>query len=196
MNDIGFILEVLVVLLAVVAASTSVIATYVSRQRELYRERARAEEALRDRGRPDALATMESTVERLSAQMAIYETRQRQDHETILRLERTTHTLRQYSEMTYRLLVSLGQTDVPPPPTDGWHPPLPNNSSLHAEMMQRFSIEEVDDLAQRLGLDPEELEGDTRQKRIWSLISSAERRDMVDNLVTLCRVLRPMGKWS
>lgn len=67
------------------------------------------------------------------------------------------------------------------------------------DMAQRigrsFNIEEIDDLAYRLGINPEDINGRTRSRRAVELVGHVQRRDKTDQLVDVCRALRPEAEW-
>lgn len=66
---------------------------------------------------------------------------------------------------------------------------------LQDQMRRRFNVEELDDIAQRIGISPEDIAGQTRQKRARELVAMAERRDLMDDLLEVVRELRPSVEW-
>lgn len=71
----------------------------------------------------------------------------------------------------------------------------PDLVTLQDKVRQRFDIEEMNDLAMRIGLDPEELSGDTRSKRARELVNAAERRGLIKKLSAALLELRPTANW-
>lgn len=68
-------------------------------------------------------------------------------------------------------------------------PPRP----LHEAIGFHFNNEEIDDLAARVGIDPEALAGHTRMKRAQSLVEAASRNGLTDVLIATAKELRPKG---
>jgi len=61
----------------------------------------------------------------------------------------------------------------------------------HRNIAALFDVDEIDDLAFRLGIPPDEIEGKRRDTRARNLVLYADRRERVDDLVELVRQLRP-----
>ncbi len=72
--------------------------------------------------------------------------------------------------------------------------PMPDSRALTQVIAALFNRDEIDDLASRLGIDTEEIVGETRGKRARALVDYAERHGMTEELVTLARQLRPEGE--
>lgn len=66
-------------------------------------------------------------------------------------------------------------------------------SQLREMLKQQFSMSELDELAFSLEIDADELSGTTRATRVNSLISYAERRNMLDKLTELVAKERPQS---
>ena len=66
-----------------------------------------------------------------------------------------------------------------------------DNMTLHRNIAALFDVDEIDDLAFRLGIPPDEIEGKRRDTRARNLVLYADRRERVDDLVELVRQLRP-----
>lgn len=66
-----------------------------------------------------------------------------------------------------------------------------DNMALHRNIAALFDADEIDDLAFRLGIPPDEIEGKRRDTRARNLVLYADRRERVDDLLELVRQLRP-----
>lgn len=73
--------------------------------------------------------------------------------------------------------------------------PLPDSRALTQVVAALFNRDEIDDLASRLGIDTEEIGGETRGKRARALVDYAERHGMLDELVAIAKRLRPEGEF-
>lgn len=67
--------------------------------------------------------------------------------------------------------------------------------ALYRSIAALFNVEELDDLAFRLGLDPESLEGKRKETRARSLVTAAKQRDLLPELIDVARQLRPDGRF-
>jgi len=85
---------------------------------------------------------------------------------------------------------SRGLGDVYRRQTPGDAAPV-DNMVLHRNIAALFDVDEIDDLAFRLGIPPDEIEGKRRDTRARNLVLYADRRERVDDLVELVRQLRP-----
>ena len=90
------------------------------------------------------------------------------------------------------------KTEPPPEPAEP-EPPAPprrrpgdETAALAERIAEKFSLQEVNDLAFELKLDAG-LTGDSLENRATSLVKTALQRDMVSRLVELCRKRRPNG---
>ena len=70
-----------------------------------------------------------------------------------------------------------------------------NLSALIDRIYQRFNDEELSDLARRIGIGPDDIPGETLQRRATELVEMAQRRGLTGHLITVCKELRPKGKW-
>lgn len=90
----------------------------------------------------------------------------------------------------------------------GWIPPwrptrafhhIANGGSrllpLYELFYEKFSDDELFDLAFRVGVKREEVTGDTHSARAQSLIEYAVRRNLIDDLVRIGRVVRSELEW-
>lgn len=60
---------------------------------------------------------------------------------------------------------------------------------------EHFSIEEIDDLAYGIGVEPENLPGQTRSRRARELVEFARRQSALPQLVGACMVARQQIIW-
>ena len=65
--------------------------------------------------------------------------------------------------------------------------------ALRNRIADQFALEEISDLAFELHVSPDEISGTTAKTRARSLVGYLEDRDRLDELVVLCRSLRPDG---
>ena len=83
--------------------------------------------------------------------------------------------------------------DVPPPPEET-AVTIPPDKRLTAQVLTAlFNLDELDDLAFQLNIEPEKIGGDTRGKRARALVDYTERHGQLEELVKLARKLRPEG---
>lgn len=128
----------------------------------------------------------------LSKRLATLENDRQRDHTEMQRLRIRLKEL----EIGVRVLIAqvkrLGESpdwgDDDPPPGDA--APV-DNMVLHRNIEALFDVDEIDDLAFRLGIPPDEIEGKRRDTRARNLVLYADRRERVDELVELVRQLRP-----
>jgi len=128
----------------------------------------------------------------LSDRLATLENDRQRDHIEMQRLRLRLTEL----EIGVRVLIAqvkrLGESpdwgDDDPPPGDV--APV-DNMALHRNIAALFDADEIDDLAFRLGIPPDEIEGKRRDTRARNLVLYADRRERVDELVALVRQLRP-----
>jgi hypothetical protein len=60
---------------------------------------------------------------------------------------------------------------------------------------EHFSLDEIDELAYGLGIEPEDLPGETRSKRARELVEFARRQGALPELVGACMVRRQQIIW-
>lgn len=70
-----------------------------------------------------------------------------------------------------------------------------NLSVLTDRIYQRFSDDELSDLARRIGIGPDDIPGETLRRRVTELVEMAQRRGLTGHLITVCTELRPRAKW-
>lgn len=69
-------------------------------------------------------------------------------------------------------------------------------AELVARIERAFNDDELADLALQLGINMEDMEGDTHKSRARGLVDAAERRDLLAELVAAAKVIRPRSKWD
>ena len=65
--------------------------------------------------------------------------------------------------------------------------------ALRKKIVVAFSLREIGDLAFELGIDPDEVPGETATDRARALVTYAQDRGRLDELVALCGEKRPNG---
>jgi hypothetical protein len=58
-----------------------------------------------------------------------------------------------------------------------------------------FTIEEMNTLAMDLGINYEEIKGNTVIEKARELVLHCERRSLIDTLIQFCQVARPHAPW-
>lgn len=120
------------------------------------------------------------------------------DHAIIAKLQRRVADLEHGIERLGAQVVRLGgvpEWELPPAE------PLPviqnpiDDTALYRSIAALFDVDELDDLAYRLGIEPDELDGKRRDSRARSLVQYAKRRDMLPELIDIARQLRPEGRF-
>lgn len=123
------------------------------------------------------------------------------------RLQQHAEDAAMHSELLAARLRALGQLDIPPTPQPPPRPDTPYSSPeplgfasaamSETELTQaigtHFDIREINDLAFQLGIEPDEIEGETRPDRARALVRYMKRRKRLSELIALCRSLRPEG---
>lgn len=142
---------------------------------------------------PSVYAEMETTMSDMNRQMAEMRAQQQAAHAEMRKLQVRVTDLEIGVKVLSAQVVRLGGTPEftlsPAPPA-----PVPmDDRTLTAALTALFNRDEVDDLAFRLGINHEEISGETAGKRARSLVAYAKRHSMTDNLIELARQLRPEG---
>lgn len=131
----------------------------------------------------------------LSDRVSYLERQRERDHETMMRMALELEKWKAYSRLVAARLQAFTDDVPPPPPEETMRPSVvPDRQALTQVIAALFNRDEIDDLAFRLGINPEELGGDTRGKRVRALVEYAERRGITEELVALARRLRPDGE--
>lgn len=131
----------------------------------------------------------------LSDRVGYLERQRERDHETIMRMALEMEKWKAYARLVAARLQAFTD-DVPPPPEESARAAVvPEKRALTQVVAALFSRDEIDDLAFQLGINSEEIGGETRGKRARSLVDYAERHGMLDELVALAKRLRPEGEF-
>jgi len=132
------------------------------------------------------------------------ETARAQEYAETESLREETEGLRQeVRELRRGVQVLIGQIEAVPL-TPVWTPPdrpagatprrRPKDLTvLRDNIAAQFSLEEIDDLALRLEVEPDDLTGDSRTARVRSLVSRLKNENRIEELRGLCAALRPNG---
>lgn len=80
-----------------------------------------------------------------------------------------------------------------PQSSSGKRPKGIDVAGLRKRIVSAFSLREIGDLAFELGVDPDEVPGETATDRARSLVTYLQDRGRLDELVTLCREKRENG---
>jgi hypothetical protein len=81
-------------------------------------------------------------------------------------------------------------------PEDAVMVPVPVRPQELADRIRRaFNVEEMNDLATRLEIDPEDIAERTATGRARALVGAAERRGKLGLLIETAKELRPKGNW-
>ena len=94
-----------------------------------------------------------------------------------------------YARKTTARLKEL--TGEEPPPEPSVKPPRTGRATLSRLIGQRFNVDEIDGLAFELGLEKDELSGDTRAARARALVSWAADRGLLSELGRRVEAARP-----
>ncbi len=67
---------------------------------------------------------------------------------------------------------------------------------FRTQLAQSFNLDEIKDACFELGVDYEELSGDTKSGRIRELLTYLKRRDSMGGLIAYCVKIRPTQPWD
>jgi len=68
--------------------------------------------------------------------------------------------------------------------------------ALISQIANHFSLEELDELAFESGINPEMIAGETISERARELVSYAERRGSLGDVIRTCQIKRPLAGWE
>ena len=209
-----------VALIAFLAAAPGLLALYLGYRRTVKRDEERQQlRAQRQEEREkfraqneliaqlqEQIAAQQKTIRFLAARVDELETARKQEYVETESLREETEGLRQeVRELRQGVQALIGQIESVPL-TPVWRPPVQPVSapgsggrrakslaSLRDGIAEQFSLEEIDDLAFRLGVEPDELVGESRSTKARSLVSHFKNVNRIEELRGLCAVLRPTG---
>lgn len=152
-----------------------------------------------------AMAAMDRRLEASVARQDVLEReldaereKRRDDHARLAEMQRLIEAWMRYARQLADIIRRELKTEPPPEPAGAVSSPPPRpggnegTEGLARRIAKRFSLEEINGLAFELGLDGQ-LAGETAEGRASSLVTVALRREMVWQLVELCRQERPNG---
>ena len=155
---------------------------------------------------PSVVTTLEQTIADMNGQLSEMRAQQATDHLTIRQLRAEIGRVDDEWRAAYTALAQEFREAVkreprtrPPqaaPPAAPIAPtPARRDGGMAAmarRMAERFSLEEIDDLAFELGL-ADAVTGETLGRRAASLVTAANKSQVLSELVDLCRARRPEG---
>jgi hypothetical protein len=152
---------------------------------------------------PPALRTMSGTMDDVTRRVRTLERQRAIDHALIIQLREQQASDARYIVLLLdgieQLIQQLDLAKILPV----WRPPERPESlgrvsivDLHAGIRDWFSVGEIDDLAFRLGFDPEELDGESKTARCRSLVTMAEDHDKLGELIAILQKERSFVDWS
>lgn len=146
---------------------------------------------------PHAIRQMVQLTNELSSRLSSLERERERDHQAMMRIQLRLAEL----EIGVRVLIAqvkrMGGEPEWTPPTEAAKTvsEVIDDAALYRSVAALFDIDELDDLAYRLGIEPDELDGKRRDTRARSLVSYAKRRDLLPELIDKARQLRPEGRF-
>lgn len=131
-------------------------------------------------------ASMEATIRALSDQV-------RQMHGEISRLQNKVAELTLGVRVLSGQLMDLGQSPefTPSDPAPAAEPLATDPASLYNHLVKEFNLDEISDLAFRMGIETGELGEETISGRARALISYTRRRGKLDKLAAMMNTMRP-----
>lgn len=124
--------------------------------------------------------------------------KRRADHTRLSEMQRRVEAWMSYARQLADIIRRELKTEPPPEPAEP-EPPAPpqrrpgdETAALAERIAEKFSLQEVNDLAFELKLDAG-LTGDSLENRATSLVKTALHREVLSQLVELCRKKRPNG---
>ena len=153
--------------------------------------------ALQERRRrhtPDALLKISRAYSELAERVTQLEHDRARDHETIMQLRVQVEEWMIYARLLAAKLREFGE-EVPPAPKREVSTAEPDDRLLVSSIAALFNRDEIDDLAFRLGINTEEINGESTGKRARALVGYARRHGMAEELSALAARLRPEGRF-
>ena len=152
---------------------------------------------------PGVYQQMEHTIADMNRQMSEFREQQAADHEAmrqlraeLRQLDMRLGTWQEYARTLGAMFREATGQEPPPEPEDA-PPPVARPTvgkpvQLAALIVKSFSMEEMTGLAFELGIEGD-VTGATTKARAQSLVGQANRRGLMERLITLCREQRPEG---
>lgn len=178
--DVG---DFIMIVMTIIAVVTLVSALFLQRNHARY-----------EATRPDAYAVMEASLASQQRRLDEMDRQRMNDHALIIELRNEVAALRAGVAVLIR---QLQENSIEPQWSPAGSVPLPqriDKAILARRLARYFNIDEMNTLMFNLGIDDEELSGDTRQTRARELVEYAERHDQLDVLATAVGNLRPGSK--
>lgn len=154
---------------------------------------------------PDTYQIMERTLADMSRRLSEMENLRQDDHDEMMRLRgevnRIWSRLERWMAYAQRLAAIMRENklEVPPSPEETDAADRMTRVSRSNEpgrlknmIADKFSPEEIKGLAFDLGL-AHVIKGETAGERAESLVSAVKRREMLNELIEMCRTQRPNG---
>lgn len=146
---------------------------------------------------PDAIGELVASNNELSRRVRSLEQNRERDHAAFLRIQLRVAELEIGVQVLIAQIKRMGATPeyVPssePPPVDAVNDVI-DERAVQRSIDALFSVEEIDDLAFRIGIDTDEIEGRVSSTRSRSLVQHAKRRGLLPELIRVARQLRPEG---
>ena len=205
--------DLITLLVGFIAAVPGLVALYYGYRRTT-REQSDGREARAEGRAQDSLLAQlqeqitkqQKTIRFLSDRVDELETARKQEYAETESLREETEGLRQeVRELRRGVQALIGQIESVPL-TPVWRPPeraaaapatgkwrAKDVTALRDKIAEQFIVEEINDLAFRLGTDPEDLTGETSPTRALSLVRHFKNLNRMEELRSLCAALRPNG---
>lgn len=155
---------------------------------------------------PDALAELTASYDELARMVRALQRDRELDHRGLLKMQTRleiqmaySRALADYADRLADRLRSLGEQNIPAAPSPPVFEPEPimargvNTQLLAQAIAQHFNDEEIDDLMFRLAIADGEVPAGSLGRRTRALVLYMQRRERLDELIALCRALRPEG---
>lgn len=157
-----------------------------------------AEDVAAQTARREAAETYSSMVvsmRELSKRIDELETGRERDHQTMLAMSSRIGALETGVIILTRQIKGAG-LEPEWKPEEAVMVPLPVVlPDLVDKIKSRFNEDELADLARRLDINPDDIPGQSHQRRAAELVDMAQRRGLTGQLIMVCRELRPRTKW-
>ena len=147
---------------------------------------------------PGAVRELNQLTTELSNRVGTLEKERQRDHAEMLRIQLRVAEL----EIGVRVLIAqirrMGGEPEWNIAADGPIPPVSeviDDTALYRSIAALFDVDELDDLAFRLGIEPDEIDGKRRDTKARSLVQYCKRRDLLPELIDIARQLRPEGRF-